>query len=304
MDRPVRVFGVPMDLGADRRGVDMGPSAIRYAGLTAQLGSLGIDCEDGGNVHVPSPERTEPEAGRPPEGRAKYLAATERVCRSLADDVADAVADGRVPLVLGGDHSIAIGTVGGVARDRDLGIVWFDAHGDFNTPTTTPSGNVHGMSVAAVLGRGHFADSDWARAPTVDPENVVMVGLRDLDDEERVALRESPVTTYTMTDVDQRGLPDVTREAVDIAAEGTDGVHVSLDMDFLDPDEAPGVGTPVRGGASYREGHTAMEVVSRSAGPELASLELVEVNPILDDHNRTAELAVELAASALGKRIL
>ena len=304
MDRPVRVFGVPMDLGADRRGVDMGPSAIRYAGLADELDSLGIDCADGGDVAVPSPERTEPDAGRPPEGRAKYLAATEQVCRDLADEVADAVADGAVPLVLGGDHSIAIGTVGGVARDRDLGIVWFDAHGDFNTPTTTPSGNVHGMSVAAILGRGAFADSDWAAAPTVDPENVVMVGLRDLDDPEREALRESDVTAFSMTDIDQRGLPAVTREAVDVATDGTDGVHVSLDMDFLDPTEAPGVGTPVRGGASYREGHTAMELVSRAAGPALASLEIVEVNPILDDHNRTAELAVELAASALGKRIL
>jgi len=304
MDRPVRVFGVPMDLGADRRGVDMGPSAIRYAGLADELDSLGIDCADGGDVAVPSPERTEPDAGRPTEGRAKYLAATEQVCRDLADEVADAVADGAVPLVLGGDHSIAIGTVGGVARDRDLGIVWFDAHGDFNTPTTTPSGNVHGMSVAAILGRGAFADSDWAAAPTVDPENVVMVGLRDLDDPEREALRESDVTAFSMTDIDQRGLPAVTREAVDVATDGTDGVHVSLDMDFLDPTEAPGVGTPVRGGASYREGHTAMELVSRAAGPALASLEIVEVNPILDDHNRTAELAVELAASALGKRIL
>ena len=304
MDRPVRVFGAPMDLGADRRGVDMGPSAIRYAGLADELDSLGIDCEDGGDVSVPSPERTEPDAGRPPEGRAKYLAATEQVCRDLADEVAAAVADGAVPLVLGGDHSIAIGTVGGVARDRDLGIVWFDAHGDFNTPATTPSGNVHGMSVAAILGRGAFAGSDWAAAPTVDPENVAMVGLRDLDDAEREALRASDVTTFSMTDVDQRGLPAVTREALDAATDGTDGVHVSLDMDFLDPTEAPGVGTPVRGGASYREGHTAMELVSRAAGSALASLEIVEVNPILDDHNRTAELAVELAASALGKRIL
>ncbi|WP_436924300.1 arginase [Halosimplex amylolyticum] len=304
MDRPVRVFGAPMDLGADRRGVDMGPSAIRYAGLTAELESLGIDCEDGGDVAVPSPSQTDPESGRPPEGRAKYLAATENVCQRLADDVAGAVADGRVPLVLGGDHSIAIGTVGGVARDRDLGVIWFDAHADFNTPATTPSGNVHGMSIAAILGRGSFAGSDWAEAPGVDPENVVVVGLRDVDGAEGAALRESDVTAFTMTDVDQRGLPNVTREAIEIATDGTDGVHVSLDMDFLDPTEAPGVGTPVRGGASYREGHTAMEIVSRKLGSDLASTEIVEVNPILDDHNRTAELAVELAASGLGKRIL
>jgi arginase len=303
MDRPVRVFGVPMDLGADRRGVDMGPSAIRYAGLTDAVESVGLDCEDGGNVPVPGAERTDPDAGRPPEGRAKYLAATERVCRTLADDVAAAVDEGYLPLVLGGDHSIAIGTVGGVARHREVGVVWFDAHGDFNTPTTTPSGNVHGMALAAILGRDTFADRAWADAG-VDPENVAIVGVRDLDDEEREALRESDVTVFTMTDVDEYGLPAVTRDAVDVATEDTEGLHVSLDLDFLDPSEAPGVGTPVRGGVSYREGHTAMEIVSRQAGDALASVELVEVNPILDEHNRTAELAVELAASTLGKRII
>ena len=303
MDRPVRAFGVPMDLGADRRGVDMGPSAVRYAGLADAIERLGISCDDGGNVPVPGPGQTDPDAGSPPEGRAKYLAATEEICRALADDVAAAVADGHLPLVVGGDHSIAIGTVAGVARDRDVGIVWFDAHGDFNTPTTTPSGNVHGMSLAAILGRGTFRGREWADAG-VEPENVAVVGARDLDDEERVALRESDVTVYTMTDVDERGLPAVTREAVDVATDGTGGLHVSFDLDFLDPREAPGVGTPVRGGATYREGHTAMELVSRTAGDELASLELVEANPILDEHNRTAELAVELAASALGEQIL
>ena len=303
MDRPVRVFGVPMDLGADRRGVDMGPSAIRYAGLADTVERMGIACEDGGDVAVPGPERTDPEAGSPPEGRAKYLAATEQVCRDLADDVAAAVADDHVPLVLGGDHSIAIGTVNGVARHRDPGVVWFDAHGDFNTPTTTPSGNVHGMSLAAILGRGTFGGRPWADAG-VDPENVAIVGVRDLDDRERDALRASDVTVFSMTDVDERGLPAVTRDAVDVATDGTNGLHVSLDLDFLDPSEAPGVGTPVRGGASYREGHTAMEIVSRRAGEDLASIELVEVNPILDEHNRTAELAVELAASALGEQII
>jgi arginase len=303
MERPVRVSGVPMDLGADRRGVDMGPSAIRYAGLSDAVEGLGLDCEDGGNVTVPEPERTDPDAGRPASGQAKYFAATERVCRALADDVGGAVSDGHLPLVLGGDHSIAIGTVGGVARHCDPGVVWFDAHGDFNTPTTTPSGNVHGMALAAILGRGTFAGRDWADVG-VDPENVAIVGLRELDDEERVELRESDVTAFTMTDIDERGLPEVTRDAVSVATDGTDGLHVSLDLDFLDPSEAPGVGTPVRGGASYREGHTAMEVVSRGAGADLASVELVEVNPILDEHNRTAELAVELGASLLGRRII
>ena len=304
MDRPITVLGVPMDLGADRRGVDMGPSAIRYAGLAEELDSLGIECVDGGNVSVPDPEQADSDGGRPPEGRAKYLGATADVCRELAGDVAAAVAAGQFPLVLGGDHSIAVGTVNGVARERDVGVVWFDAHGDFNTPTTTPSGNVHGMSLAAILGRGTFADRDWANAPGVDPENVALVGARSLDEQERVELRESDVTVYTMTDVDQRGLPAVTREAVDVATDGTDRLHVSLDLDFLDPQEAPGVGTPVRGGGTYREGHTAMEVVFRSAGEDLASVELVEVNPILDEHNRTAELAVELAASLLGNSIL
>jgi len=304
MDRPVRIFGVPMDLGADRRGVDMGPSAIRYAGLADEIESVGLDCVDGGNVQVQSPEQTEPHTESALGGRAKYLDSTERVCRRLADDVATAVDGGHFPLVLGGDHSIAIGTVGGVARDRDIGVVWFDAHADFNTPQTTPSGNVHGMPVAAFLGVGPFADTDWAPAAGVDPGNVAMVGLRSVDSAEGEALRESDVATYTMNDVDQRGLPDVTRDALSVASEGTDCVHVSLDMDFLDPTEAPGVGTPVRGGASYREGHTAMEIVSRTLGSRLVSMELVEVNPVLDDHNRTAELGVELAASALGKRIL
>jgi len=304
MDRPVRVLGVPMDLGADRRGVDMGPSAVRYAGLTDEIESVGLDCVDDGDVPVPSPEQAKSDGDRSLGGRAKYLESTERVCRRLADDVATAVDGGHFPLVLGGDHSIAIGTVGGVARDRDIGVVWFDAHADFNTPQTTPSGNVHGMPVAAFLGVGPFADTDWAPAAGVDPGNVAMVGLRSVDSAEGEALRESDVATYTMNDVDQRGLPDVTRDALSVASEGTDCVHVSLDMDFLDPTEAPGVGTPVRGGASYREGHTAMEIVSRTLGSRLVSMELVEVNPVLDDHNRTAELGVELAASALGKRIL
>ncbi|MEF8853462.1 MAG: arginase [Haloarculaceae archaeon] len=303
MDRPVRVFGVPMDLGADRRGVDMGPSAIRYAGLAETVEAMGIACDDGGDIPVPGPEQTDPEAGSPPEGRAKYLAATEQVCRALADGVAGALAADRFPLVLGGDHSIAIGTVGGVARHQEPGIVWFDAHGDFNTPTTTPSGNVHGMSLAAILGDGTFGGREWADAG-VDPENVAIVGVRDLDDRERDRLRASDVTVFSMTEIDERGLPAVTRDAVDTATDGADGLHVSLDLDFLDPSEAPGVGTPVRGGASYREGHTAMEILARRAGEGLASLELVEVNPILDEQNRTAELAVELAASTLGKRII
>jgi arginase len=306
MDRPVRVLGVPMDLGADRRGVDMGPSAIRYAGLAETLADIGASCLDAGDVTVPRPEARDPDAGGPATGDAKFLAETETVSRRLADRVAGVVADGEFPLVLGGDHSVAIGSVGGVARDHRTGLLWFDAHGDYNTSTTTPSGNVHGMSLAALLGVGEFADTDWAPAPTVPEENVAIIGLREIDDGEREGLRESDVTAYTMSDVDARGVTTVVAEALDTVTDGTDGVHVSLDLDWLDPTEAPGVGTPVRGGVSYREAHAAMERVAArltDAGM-LRGFDLVEVNPILDQHNRTAELAVELAASALGKRIL
>ncbi len=303
MDRTVRAIGVPMDLGADRRGVDMGPSAIRYAGLADQLEGMGLPCTDGGDLPVPRPEERDPDAGEPEGGRAKFLDETRAVCRTLADAVAETLADGQFPLVLGGDHSIAVGTAAGLAADRDVGVLWFDAHGDFNTPATTPSGNVHGMALAAILGRGTFAGTDWADAG-VDPENVALVGLRALDAEERTAVRESPVAAYTMTDIDQRGVTAVVEEALDHATDGVDALQVSLDLDWLDPGEAPGVGTPVRGGVSYREAHAALELVHRQADGVRAALEVVEVNPIIDQHNRTAELAVELAASALGKRIL
>ena len=306
MDRDVRVIGVPMDLGADRRGVDMGPSAIRYAGLDEAVGSLDVDCTDCGDLPVPRPEASDPEAGEPAAGTTKFLAETETVCTRLGDEVAAAVEAGALPLVLGGDHSIAIGTVGGVARERETGVVWFDAHGDFNTPATTPSGNVHGMGLAAILGQGSFADTDWAPAPNVAAENVALVGLRSVDAGERTAIRDSDVTAYTMSDIDDRGVTEVVTDALAVATDGTDGVHVSLDLDWLDPTEAPGVGTPERGGVSYREAHAAMERVANHVVERglLAGLELVEVNPILDRHNRTAELAVELAASVLGKAIL
>jgi arginase len=303
MDRTAHVIGVPMDLGADRRGVDMGPSAIRYAGLADGLEATGLTCTDGGDVPVPRPEERDPDAGSPRRGRAKFLGETRAVCRDLAAAVEDAVAGGRLPVVLGGDHSIAVGTAAGVAAVRDAGVLWFDAHGDFNTPGTTPSGNVHGMSLAALLGVGPFADGDWGDVG-IREANVALVGLRDLDPGERDLLRESAVSAYTMTDIDERGVTAVVREALDVAtADGSD-LLVSLDMDWLDPTEAPGVGTPVRGGVSYREAHAALELVHRRAGDDLAALELVEVNPILDRHNRTADLAVELAASTLGERIL
>lgn len=292
-----------MDLGADRRGVDMGPSAIRYAGLADELARTGVETVDGGDVTVPRPEECDPDAGSPVDGRAKFLGETETVAGRVADAVREARADGQFPLVLGGDHSIAIGTVAGAAGGDDIGVVWFDAHGDFNTPETTPSGNVHGMTLAAILGVGPFEGVDWAHTASVSAERVALVGLRDLDEGERRLLRDSDVTAFTMSDVDDRGVTDVVDEALSVAADGTDGVHVSLDADWLDPTEAPGVGTPVRGGVSYREAHVAMEHVARY-DDQLRSFELVEVNPILDDHNRTAELGCELIASAFGKRIL
>jgi arginase len=304
MDRTARIVGVPMDLGADRRGVDMGPSAIRYAGLADHLESAGVACVDGGDLAVPNPEERD---GRPTHvggGPAKFLDETADVCREVASAVARAVDDGALPLVLGGDHSIAVGTAAGMSRDRDIGVVWFDAHGDYNVPATTPSGNVHGMVLAAILGEGPFAGMDWAGAPGVDPENVVWIGLRDLDDGERDRVRESAATAFTMSDLDRQQLADVVDEALEIALDGVDALHVSLDMDWLDPSEAPGVGTPVRGGVSYREAHVAMELVASEAGDRLAALEVVEVNPILDRHNRTAELACELVASAFGRSVL
>jgi arginase len=302
MSQSIRVIGVPMDLGADRRGVDMGPSAIRYAGLSDTLHDLDYAYTDVGDIDVVHPELGDPDSIEPSTGRAKYLAEVKELCNELEGRVIDTLADGSFPLVLGGDHSIAIGSVRGSARDADdgIGLVWFDAHGDFNTPATTPSGNVHGMPLAALLEQGAFSDANWAPAP-IDPENVALVGIRSLDSHEREALRDSDVTVFTMSDIDERGAIAVTEEALSIAGDGTNGIHVSLDLDWLDPQEAPGVGTPVRGGVTYREAHAAMEVVAES---ELRSLGLVEVNPILDQHNQTAELAVELIASALGKSIL
>ena len=306
MTRPVQLIGAPTDFGADRRGVDMGPSAIRYAGLASTLEAVGVDCRDAGNVEVPVVEEVA-EPGRPPSG-VRFLEETRTVTGRLAEAVADALDGGRLPLVLGGDHSIAIGSLAGTARDADVGVLWFDAHGDFNTPETSPSGNVHGMPLAASLGRGGFADHAWAHAPGLAEEHLVWIGLRDLDDEEAEAIRDSAATAYTMADVDERGIIDVVEEAVEVASEGVDGVHLSLDLDWLDPHEAPGVGTPVRGGATYREAHAALEhLASRDAAADgglLRSMDLVEVNPILDSRNETAALAVELAASALGERIL
>jgi len=298
----VQIIGVPTDYGQDRRGVDMGPSAIRYSDLADGLRKAGVETTDAGDLLVPRAEERDPEYRTPSAGEAKFLRETEDVCSRLSDEVRAALSDDHTPLVLGGDHSVAIGSLSGSAADADIGAVWFDAHGDFNTPTTSPSGNVHGMPLAAALGAKEWEGVGWANAPTLHEENVAIVGLRSVDGTERELIAESDVSTFTMSDIDQRGLADVVVDALAIAADGVDGYHVSLDLDWLDPTIAPGVGTPVRGGVTYREAHHAMELVADQGG--MRSMELVEVNPTLDQHNETAELAVELAASAFGKQIL
>ncbi len=303
MGTPVHIIGVPMDHGANRRGVDMGPSAIRYAGLADALADAGVDPVDVGDLFVPRAEERDPDAAEP---NAKFLTEVEAISRKCAETVRSALEAEAVPLVLGGDHSAAIGSVRGAATDTTLGAVWFDAHADLNTPRTSPSGNVHGMVLAALLGRGLFGDCGWAHAPGLRAESVAYVGLRSLDERERTLVRESELTGFTMSDIDQRGITQVVEDALAVATDGTDGVHLSLDLDWLDPNAAPGVGTPVRGGVTYREAHAAMEAVARRHQREdiLRSMDLVEVNPILDEGNETASLAVELAASVFGKRIL
>ncbi|RQG90782.1 arginase [Natrarchaeobius chitinivorans] len=306
MNSTVRIIGVPMDYGANRRGVDMGPSAIRYGGLGEELEAAGIDPVDAGDLLLPRAEERDPDAGQPARGNAKFLREIEDVCTRLADQVAETLADGAFPLVLGGDHSVAIGSMNGSSREGDLGAIWFDAHADLNTPQTSPSGNVHGMPLGAVLGRDVFGEMPWAHAPGVSEESIAYVGLRSIDDRERKLVRDSEMTAFTMADVDERGMTAVVEDALAVATDGTDGVHVSLDLDWLDPTAAPGVGTPVRGGVTYREAHSALEAVSRRHEEDgiLRSMDVVEVNPILDERNETAALAAELTASAFGKRIL
>lgn len=298
MSRRVAVIGAALDLGAGRRGVDMGPSAIRYAGLKAKLDRLGLEVSDWGNVHTAVAEAIEVE-----DPRLRFLPQILAACEQVAQLVARAVDEGYLPLVLGGDHSVALGTLGGLASARGAGgALWIDAHGDLNRPTTSPSGNVHGMPLAAALGLAgdEFATSTWP-LPAVDPNRVALVGVRALDDGERDLLHGLGARVFTMSEVDRAGIETVMREALEVIS-GPGFVHVSLDMDALDPEIAPGVGTPVRGGLSYREAHLALELVAESGLAD--SLEVVEVNPILDRENATAELAVELVASALGARIL
>lgn len=283
--------------------MDMGPSALRVAGLNARIAALGYRVEDLGNVGV-----AQQESSRPGPANARYLHPIAATCKELAERVERACSLGRFPVVLGGDHSVAVGTISGVAesfrkRKRKLGVIWMDAHTDMNTPGTSPSGNVHGMPLACLVGTGPKELTHlYGYAPKVEAKNVVLVGIRDVDSTERTIVKDSGVTVFTMRDIDERGMRQVMEEAIVIASDGTDGIHLSLDMDGVDPDEAPGVGTPVRGGFSYREAHLAMEILADSR--RVVSMEVVEVNPVLDEANRTASLAVELVMSALGKRIL
>ena len=303
MARPVHVIGVSLDLGGNRRGVDMGPSAFRIAGLADRLSALGISVVDQGDLVAPIPETKT--SGDP---RKKYIREIARVCERLYKASVAVLESGGLPLVLGGDHSLAAGSVSATADvlrrdDRALGVIWVDAHGDINTPATSTSGNVHGMPLASLLGP---EPAELSRiggfSPKVTPDRTVLIGIRNLDEGEKALIRDAGVRVFTMKDIDRAGIARVMEEALATAGSGTGGIHVSFDLDVCDPAIAPGVGTPVKGGLNYREAHMVMEMVSDSG--LLRALDLVEVNPILDDRNMTAILGAELAASALGQKIL
>ena len=299
----IAIIGAPLDLGQGRRGVDMGPSAMRVANLNKRLASLGYEVEDLGNVPVEQQESL-PEGPR----HAKFLPQISAVCERLGDMVTQASMEGKAPLVIGGDHSVAIGTVAGLARfmrkkRQKLGMIWIDAHADMNTPQSSPSGNIHGMPLACCIGLGpQELTRMFGFAPKVDPKNVALVGIRDVDLLERQNVRESGITAFTMRDIDEQGLRAVMEKALVVATRNTTGFHLSMDMDWVDPQYAPGVGSPVRGGVTYREAHLAMEMVCDSGN--MISMEVVEVNPVIDEMNQTADLAVELIMSAMGKKIL
>ena len=297
MDEKLAIIGAPLDLGAGRRGVDMGPSAIRYAGLEARLAELGLESDDLGNVELVVPE--EIAEGDP---HARFLDQIKVACEDVAERVKHAREQGQIPLVLGGDHSVALGTLGGLAAASGAGgVLWLDAHADLNTPANSPSGNVHGMVLGAALGldRSAFSSDAWP-LPAVDPARTVLVGTRLVDPGEKEAAHAYGVRVITMSEIDRIGIERAMREALERVG-GGGFCHVSLDLDVVDPEVAPGVGTPVRGGLSYREAHLAMELVAEADA--MSSLDVVEVNPILDRENQTAALAVELVASAFGARI-
>jgi arginase len=297
------IIGAPLDMGSDRRGVDMGPSALRVANLNKKLTALGFDVEDMGNVPV-----EQQESAAQGQKDAKYLAQIADTCERLGLVVEKAMDEGRTPLVLGGDHSIAVGTVSGIARhlrktQRSTGMIWIDAHTDMNTPQTSPSGNVHGMPLACLIGRGpDQLVNMFGFTPKIDAKNVVLLAIRDVDQMERKLVRDSGATCFTMRDIDERGMRPVMSEALQIANNGTNGFHLSLDLDAVDPHYAPGVGTPVSGGMTYREAHLAMEMAADDG--RMLGMEVVEVNPVIDEVNRTANLAVELILSAMGKKII
>ncbi|MGE0449403.1 MAG: arginase [Vicinamibacterales bacterium] len=302
--KSVHIIGVPLDLGGGRRGVDMGPSAFRIAGLGEQIATLGYAVVDRGNLAVPIPETQDRQ-----HEHKKFIDDIARVCGELYERAREAFDAGAMPLVLGGDHSLAAGSVAAAsawaraARAKPIGLIWIDAHGDMNTPETSPSGNVHGMPLAALLGsEPHELSGIGGFSPKVSAEQTVLVGVRNLDEREKQLVRDAGVHVFTMKDIDRHGIASVAEQAVAIASAGTTGIHVSFDMDVCDPSIAPGVGTPVRGGLDYREAHTLMEIVADSG--LLTSLDLVEVNPTLDLRNTTAELGTGLALSALGLKIL
>ncbi|PYR71424.1 MAG: arginase [Acidobacteria bacterium] len=299
----ISIVGVPMDLGADRRGVDMGPSALRYADLNEKLQALGYEVDDLGDLDVIIPETRH--FGDP---QAKYLKEIADACTHLANLVLEIHTDHRTPIVLGGDHSIAVGTMSGMAesfrrQNRKIGLMWFDAHADFNTPQISPSGNVHGMPMAAIMGYGPIELTRiFGFSPKIQPERAVMIGIREVDPQERELVKSSGVRVFTMKEIDRRGIGSVMDEALSIVTKDTDGFSVTLDADFLDPYESPGVATPVRGGADYREAHLAMEMVADTK--KMVSFEIAEINPILDVQNKTAHFGMELILSAFGKQIL
>ncbi len=301
--KPVHIIGVPLDLGAGRRGVDMGPSALRIAGIGDQIAALGRTVVDKGDLPAPIPETQ-----RPADKRKKYVKDIAKVCQKLYDVALKSLDAGALPLVLGGDHSLAAGSVAASAEwvqrtaSRPLGLIWVDAHGDMNTPATTTSGNVHGMPLAALLGNEPVELASIGFSPSVLAQHTVLVGIRNLDEQEKAQIRQSGVHVFTMKDIDRDGVARVAERAIALAADGTGGVHVSFDMDVCDPAIAPGVGTTVKGGLDYREAHMVMEMVADSR--RLVALDLVEINPTLDLRNTTAEFATELALSALGKGIL
>lgn len=302
-DKTLHIIGVPMDLGAGRRGVDMGPAAVRVAGLGAKAAALGYGVKDCGNIFVEQPERLKSSSDR-----AHYLGEITAASVRLAEKTCKILDDGGLPVVLGGDHSIAIGSVSGVSkhfhdRSERIGVIWFDAHADMNTPETSDSGNIHGMPLACLMGRGPRELTEiFGFAPKVDPKNVALIGIRDIDAGERALIRELGVRAFTAREMDERGMNSIMSEALEVISNGTAGYHVTLDVDFIDPRFAPGVGTPVPGGATYRESHLAMERIADHGG--MVSLEYTELNPVYDVRNQSAEVGVELLLSALGKSIL